>query len=290
MKRYAYFPGCSLEKMAKSYHQSTLETAQALGVDLQELEDWNCCGATAYFHIDEFLAYALCARNLAMAEKEKLDVVAPCSGCFKNMYATREHLKKDADLAEHINDALKEDDLHFKGTSRVRHLLDVFVKDVGLEKIQKAATHPLKGLRVAAYYGCQVVRPRKGSEDVEQPQYFEDLIKALGAEPVEFLLKLRCCGGSLIVTHRKAALTMVHQLLVNASTQKADVMVTVCPLCQVNLECYQGQVNKEFGTEMRVPVLYFTQLMGLAFGIPAKRLGIGREFVAVEEALEGHAS
>jgi len=285
MKRYAYFPGCSLEKMARGYHLSTVETAKALGVDLRELEDWNCCGATAYFHIDEILAYALCARNLALAEQEKLDVVAPCSGCFKNMYATREHLKKDPDLAEHINEALQEDHLRFKGTSRVRHLLDVFVRDVGLERIRKAVSRPLTGLRVAAYYGCQIVRPRKGEEDVERPGYFEDLIRALGAEPVEFLLKLRCCGGSLVVTHRKAALTMVHQLLLNASTQKADVMVTACPLCQTNLECYQGEVNQEFGTDLKVPILYFPQLMGLAFGIPAKRLGIGKEFVDVEAVL-----
>ncbi len=288
MKKYAYFPGCSLEKMALGYNKSTMETAHALGVDLQELEDWNCCGATAYFHIDEILAYTLCARNLAMAEKEKLDVVAPCSGCFKNMHSTREHMKKDADLAEHINDALGEDDLHFSGTSRVHHILDVFVKEVGLDKVRKAAAHPLKGLRVAAYYGCQVIRPRKGREDVEQPRHFEDLISALGAQPVDYRLKLRCCGGSLIVTHREAALAMAHQLLANAADEKADLVVTVCPLCQVNLECYQGLVNRKFGTKFKMPVLYFTQLMGLAFGIAPKKLGIGKEFVPVDDVLAGH--
>ncbi len=289
MKKYAYFPGCSLEKMALGYHKSSVETARALGVVLEELEDWNCCGATAYFHVDELLAYALCARNLAMAEKVKLDVVAPCSGCFKNMYSTREHLRRDADLAEHINDALKEDDLRFRGTSRVRHLLEVFVKDVGLDKIRKAVKKPLKGLRVAAYYGCQIVRPRKEREDVERPRYFEDLVSALGADPVDFLWRLRCCGGSLIVTHRKAALTMVHQLLANVSAQKTDVVATACPLCQVNLECYQDHINKEFGTKFEIPVLYFTQLMGLALGIEPKRLGIGKEFISVDTILEKHA-
>jgi len=132
MKTYAYFPGCSLEKMAHSYHLSTMEISRVLGVELKELEDWNCCGATAYFHVDELLAFTLCARNLAMAEQQKLPLVAPCSGCYKNMYFTRDHLKHDADLAEHINDALAEDNLKFSGDSPVHHLIEVFVNDVGL--------------------------------------------------------------------------------------------------------------------------------------------------------------
>ncbi len=128
MKTYAYFPGCSLEKMAHSYHLSAMETTRALGVELKELEDWNCCGATAYFHVDELLAYTLCARNIAMAEKEKLNLVAPCSGCYKNMFFTRDHLKHDPDLAEHINAALAEDNLQFSGSATVQHLIEVFVQ------------------------------------------------------------------------------------------------------------------------------------------------------------------
>ncbi|NQU10730.1 CoB--CoM heterodisulfide reductase iron-sulfur subunit B family protein [bacterium] len=184
MKNFADFPGCSLEKMAQSYHLSALETTRALGVELLELEDWNCCGATAYFHVDELLAYTLCARNLAMAEKQGADLVAPCSGCYKNLYFTRAHLKKDADLAEHINHALQQDDLQFNGTTAVRHLLEVFVQDVGLKEIKAKVTHPLTGLRVAPYYGCQILRPRKDHEDVEQPRFFEDLLTAVGATPV----------------------------------------------------------------------------------------------------------
>jgi|YelNatPaOPRAMG01_1025707.scaffolds.fasta_scaffold00546_18 heterodisulfide reductase subunit B len=287
MKTYAYFPGCSLEKMAHSYHLSALETTRALGVELKELEDWNCCGATAYFHVDELLAFTLCARNIAMAEKEHLDLVAPCSGCYKNMYFTREHLTHDADLAEHINDALAEDNLQFKGTSSIRHLIEVFVRDVGLEAIKAKVTNPLKGLRVAPYYGCQILRPRKhAGENVEQPRFFEELIAACGATPVDYLLRLSCCGGALIITNRQAALSMVRNLLECAVRAKAAVIVTACPLCQVNLECYQKQVNREFGTELNVPVMYFTQLVGLALGIAPKRLGIGSELVAVMPAIK----
>jgi len=285
MKTYAYFPGCSLESMAASYHLSTIETARALGIELKELEDWNCCGATAYFHIDEILAHTLCARNLAMAEKEHLDLVAPCSGCYKNMYFTNVHLKKDADLAEHINLALSEDNLQFSGTIGVHHLIEVFVHGVGLEEIKRRVTHPLKGLRVAPYYGCQLMRPRKDHEDIEGPHFFEELLAAIGAVPVSYPPKLRCCGGSLIITHRKAALSMVRDLLQSAVQQEAEVIATICPLCQINLECYQSQVNREFGTELSLPVLYFTQLLGLALGIPAKRLGIGSELVSPELAL-----
>lgn len=285
MKSYAYFPGCSLETMARSYHLSAVEVLRKLGVELKEIEDWNCCGATAYFHIDQILAYALCARNLAIAEKDGLDLVAPCSGCYKNMYFANLHLKKDADLAEHINYALQEDNLHFSGAVKVRHLLEVFVNDIGLEEIKSKVTRPLNRLRVAAYYGCQVLRPRKDHEDVERPRFFEELLAAIGAIAVPFPVKLRCCGGSLIVTNRKAALAMVHRLLESAVEHGAEVVATVCPLCQINLECYQQQVNSELGVKVSMPVMYFTQLVGLALGIPAKQLGIGTEVVATPPAI-----
>ncbi len=280
MRQYAYFPGCSLEKIALSYNQSTQETAKKLEVELKELEDWNCCGATAYFHVDEILAYTLCARNLAMAEKENLDLVAPCSACYKNTFFTNKYLKEDPDMADHINVALQEDDLHFSGSISVRHLIEVFTEDVGMEEISERVSQPLKDLRVAPYYGCQIVRPRKDGEEIEQPDFFEKLLSAMGAEPVDFALKTRCCGGSLLISSREAALSMIHMLLKNAEDSGAAVIATACPLCQLNLECYQNQVNQEYGTNFSIPVVYFTQLLGLAFGIPNKRLGIGSELIA----------
>jgi heterodisulfide reductase subunit B len=285
MKEYAYFPGCSLEKMAISYHQSALETTKRLGIKLKELEDWNCCGATTYFYIDELLAYTLCARNLAIAEKTGLDVVAPCSACYKNMYFTAAHLKKDADLAEHVNFALEEDSLHYSGKVNIKHLIEVFAQDVSAEDIKSHVTHPLEGIRVAPYYGCQIVRPQKDKEDVEQPQFFEGILSAIGATPVNYPLKMRCCGGSLIISSRPAALSMVRNLLQCAVDSQATVIATACPMCQVNLECYQQQVNQDFGTNFSFPVLYFTQLIGLAFGIQQKKLGIGKEFVSFAPSL-----
>lgn len=285
MKQYAYYPGCSLESLGKNYHLSGLAVSDELGVELKELEDWNCCGATAYFPVDELLAYTLVSRNLAIAEKTGLqDFVAPCSACYKNAYTTNKYLKNDPDLAEHINYALEEDHLHVEGKMKVRHLIEVFIEDVGLEEIEKKVAHPLKGLRVAPYYGCQIVRPRKDKEDVENPQFFEKLLSAIGAEPIDYASKTRCCGGSLIITNRKAALDMVHKLLQDAVNSNANVIATTCPMCNVNVEVYQSQVNREFGTNFSIPVMYFTQLMGMALGIEPKRIGVGASMLALAQS------
>lgn len=288
MKKFAYYPGCSLETMAASYHVSAVETSAKLGVELVEIKDWNCCGATYYSHIDELLAQTLCARNLAIAEKEQLDMVAPCSGCYKNHYVANTHLKNDPDLAEHLNWAMEEDDLHYGGGIEVHHLLHVFVNDVGLDAIRRCTKRPLKNLRVAAYYGCHAMPPGKnGGVQGEEadPRLFEELLSALGAEALHYPFRMRCCGGSLIATSRKAALGMLDTLLQGAIDAGADVIATACPLCQINLECYQSEINREFDKDISVPVMYFTQLMGLAFGIGQKRLGIGRELVPITPVL-----
>ncbi len=287
MKRYAYFPGCSAEAVSASYHLSTLETGARLGVGLEEIEDWNCCGATPYTNIDEVLAHTLCARNLAIAERAGLDVVAPCNACFKNLHHAAAELKADPDLAAHVNYALEADGLHFGGRAGVHHLIHVFVRDVGLDAVRKQVTQPLAGLKVAAYYGCQLVRPDRGDGfDPEAPRYFEDLLQAIGADPVAFPCRLRCCGASLMVANRRAALAMVRDLLRGATQAGAAVIATACPLCQLNLECYQRDVNAEFGTDYGLPVLYFTQLMGLAMGIEPKKLGVGTEVVSPQPVLD----
>jgi heterodisulfide reductase subunit B len=288
MKTYAYYPGCSLETMAASYHVSAVETAHRLGVKLQEIEDWNCCGATPYSHIDELLATALCARNLALAEREGLDVVAPCSGCFKNLHAANRNMREDRDLAEHMNYALAEDDLAYAGSVEVKHLMEVFARAVGTDAIREQVRKPLEGLQVAPYYGCQMVRPRHAPASVQEtwaPTIFEELMAAIGATPVDFPARLRCCGGSLIATNRAAALALLRTLMESAINAGADVIATACPLCQVNLECYQQEVNRELGTDLSIPILYFTQLMGMALGIAPERLGIGSEIVTPHAVL-----
>jgi len=280
--KYGYFPGCSLETVAQSYDISARITSKKLGLELSELEDWNCCGATAYFHIDEILALTLCARNLAIAEKAGLDVVAPCSACYKNMLEANVRLRQDDDLREHINFALKEDNLQFNGQVRVLHLVDVFMGDAVLAKMRELVVNPLRGLRVAPYYGCQILRPKmeREGENIERPHFLEDLIAVSGAEAIQYPLKTQCCGGSLIITNNSVALKMVHNLLKCATDFDADLIVTTCPLCQINLECYQKQINRVFGTKFSVPVFYFTQLLGVALGIPMRELHIGSEIIS----------
>jgi len=280
MKEFAYFPGCSLEKLAVGYHISALETSKKLGFQLNEIEDWNCCGSTTYFHIDELLAYTLSARNIAIAEKTGLDLVAPCSACYKNMYFAVDHMNTDPDLKDHVNYALEEDNLTFSGQIKVRHLMEIYMEEVGLDVIKSKVTHPLEGMKVAPYYGCQLLRPKKDHMDIEHPLFFEELLTAIGATPVDYPLKTRCCGGSLIISSRPAALSMVKNLLQSALEREAVVIATSCPMCQVKLECYQQSVNQEFGTDYSIPVLYFTQLIGLAMGISPKKLGIGKELVS----------
>jgi heterodisulfide reductase subunit B len=194
-------------------------------------------------------------------------------------------LKHDADLAEHINFALEADDLHFTGNVGVKHLIEVFAQDIGPEALKSKVTKPLEGVKVAPYYGCQINRPQKDHEDVENPMYFEEIMNAIGATAVHYPLKMRCCGGSLIVSSRTPALTMVRNLLQSALDAGANVIATACPMCQNNLECYQQQVNLEFGTKYQVPIVYFTQLIGLALGIPAKKIGLGKEFISFEPSL-----
>jgi heterodisulfide reductase subunit B len=275
--------------MAASYHVSAVEVADNLGISLVEVEDWNCCGATAYSHVDELLAQVLSARNLALAEREeRLDLVAPCSGCFKNLYFANEHMLEDADLMEHMNFALEADDLNYSGSVKVHHLMDMFVSEVGLDAIRAKVVDPLETLRVAPYYGCQMTRPRKPGEsltDVEGPLFFEELMEALGATAVDYPYRMRCCGASLIATSRRAALSMLRDLLQNAVDVGADVIATSCPLCQINLEVYQSEVNRELGMDFSMPIMYFTQLMGLAMGVKPKQLGIGTEVVSVAPVL-----
>jgi len=293
MTAYAYYPGCSLETLAAAYHISTIEVGARLGVEFEEIEDWNCCGATTYSHVDELLSTVLGARNLAMAEAQGRDLVAPCSACYKNLWSANAAMKHDADLTEHMNYALEADDLHYGGGVNVHHIIDVFVEDIGLDAIREQAGIGLGGLKVAAYYGCQIVRPRQEGDDLEDvraPHFFEDLMEAIGGKAVEFPYRLHCCGASLIVTKRTAALHMLRDLLHSATAAGADVIATACPLCQANLEVYRAHVNREFGTDFDIPIMYFTQLMGMAFGIKNRKLGIGKEIVSTARVAEAVAA
>lgn len=289
--KIAYYPGCSLERNASAYHDSAMAVAEPLGIEFQEIDDWNCCGASEYIALEALPAYSAIARNLAIAERETGaggTLVAPCSMCFLNLSKVDHHMSETAAVEGDVNRALAAGGLHYDaGSVNVRHLLHVVVEDVGLEAVKAQVKKPLYGLRVAAYYGCLIVRPAYGHafDDTEQPMSMDRLVAALGATVVDYPMKAQCCGGHMTQISEPVALEMIRRLLHNAAEYSADMIVTLCPMCQLNLDAYQDAVNKHFGTDYHIPILYFTQLMGLAFGYDAKRLGIGKEFVSANPAL-----
>jgi heterodisulfide reductase subunit B len=287
---YGYYPGCSMTNTARPYEVSTRAIAGELGLVFDEVEDWNCCGATEYMALNKTAAYALIGRNLALAEQEGMkELVAPCSACYLNLRKTDYYMKKYKPLAKATNEALAAGGLHYKpGSLVVRHLLDVVVEDVGYDAISAKVTRPLTGLRVAPYYGCLIVRPELDgtpSKNTEYPTHLDHLMEVLGAEVVDFPLKTHCCGGHMTQISADTAYELIRRLLQNAADYKADMLVTLCPMCQFNLDAYQSQVNRHFGTDFKLPVLYFTQMIGLAMGLEPKELAIGREITSAADVL-----
>ncbi len=284
---YAFFPGCSLAHTASAYADSIGGVAERLGLELAEIRDWNCCGATEYFAIEQLPAYALVARNLALVDGDLDQVVAPCSLCYLNLRKTQRALDEGETLRAQVDDALAAGGLSYQpGRLSVRHLLDVVVNDVGLGAIASAVVRPLYGLRIAPYYGCLTVRPGGGFDDPEQPASLDELLRALGAVVVDFPLKADCCGGHMTQISAQVAYSLLRRLLQNATDRGADLLVTACPMCQLNLDAYQGRVNRHFGTSYHLPVLFFTQAIGLALGLAPEALGIGKEIVPAGPVLE----
>jgi heterodisulfide reductase subunit B len=284
--KYAYYPGCSLERSAASYHTSAMAVAERLGLVFEELNDWNCCGATEYFAINLLAAHTLVARNLALVPDDLTELVAPCSACYVNLRKTNKQMAKYPKLGNQVNEALAAGGLKYKpGRVKIRHLLDIIVNDVGYDTIAQDVVKPLNGLRVAPYYGCLIVRPGNGFDNPEYPTTMDRLFRALGAEVVDYPLKAQCCGGHMTQISDKVAYELIRRLLHNAAEYNADVIACVCPMCQLNLDAYQGNVNRHFGTDYNIPILYFTQLMALAFGLSAKQAGLGSEIVSSRAAL-----
>ncbi len=283
--KYAYYPGCSLEASAKEYDVSARAVFRALGSELVDIPDWNCCGSSPAGAVDYLLSLALPARNLALAEQMGLDtVVATCSACYLSLYQVEEHRQRDPQVRAHLDEILGAAGLQYTGKVRVRHMLDVIANDIGVQAIAARKTHDLRGLRVIPYYGCQTVRPYMTYDGPDQPVSMDRVLTALGAEVVPYSLKTRCCGGILITTTKDVGVKLVADLL--AAADGADCVVTVCPLCQMNLDAYQADVSRKLGRPVNIPVLYLTQLMGLAFDLPAEEILLNKNIVSPRPVLE----
>jgi heterodisulfide reductase subunit B len=292
MSDYLFYPGCSMESSAKAYYHSVISVCKSLDVKLKEIDDWNCCGATEYLSLNLAPAYALIARNLALAERQangSKTIVAPCSACYLNLSKADHYMHEDKAFGEKINEALAAGGLHYEpGQLVIRHLLDVVTNEVGLDKVKEKVVKPLTGLRVAPYIGCMLPRPdyNKRYSDSEHPYEVDDLMRSLGAEVIDFPLKTACCGGHMTQIGPDTAFELIRRLIASADEYQADVLVALCPMCQMNLDAFQGQMNGYFHTNYHIPILFFTQLMGLAFGEKSEKLGFGSEFVSAHEAMK----
>lgn len=283
---YTYYPGCSLEATSKAYDRSTQAVAAQIGIKLIELPDWNCCGATAYMSVNELLSFSISARNLALAEQYGRPLVTPCAACFTTLNKTNTYLAEFPKLKEQVNEILDEAELEYNGTVQVRHLLSIFTHDVGADAIKAKVKRDLGGLKVACYYGCQIVRPLHEFDDPEMPNTLDTLINGLGAEAVYFPMKAKCCGGSLIGSTEDAALRLIKDILICAHQYEAKCIVTACPLCQINLDAYQERVRRRYNLDFQMPILFFTQLIGLALGVPDETLGLRSNIVSAESLVE----
>ncbi|SMC60730.1 heterodisulfide reductase subunit B [Desulfocicer vacuolatum DSM 3385] len=284
--KYIYYPGCSLEESAIEYDGATRALMAELGEELIDIEDWNCCGATAAEPMSELLSFVLPARNIALAEKIKNagDILVPCSACYLNLKKVMVERDKDENLSHNIDEALAVDDLKIKGTRRVRHLLDVLAHDIGAARIAQGVMNPLKGLKIAPYYGCQCLRPYGGFDDPEEPVTMTGLIEACGADVFPWDSSAVCCGASGMNTKREVSGKLVQKILMDA--RGADAIVTVCPMCQMNLEGFQKSVARGTSEDLSITVLYLPQLLGLAMGLSEEAVMLHKNLAVADTFLE----
>lgn len=286
--KLAYYPGCSLESTGKEYDMSTKEVFKALDIELSGLKDWNCCGSSAASSIDYLLSLALPARNLAISENENLDVMAPCPECYLKLWKACESVKADPEVLDKVNKILEGTGLKLQGNIDVKHPVYVLVNDFGLEKLKEQVVKPLDELKVVPYYGCVMLKPPRGDrvDSAENPTGLDRMITTVGAAVVPFDLKVSCCGGALMLTNREVMLKLTHELLKSAKNAGADCIITACPLCHMALDARQIEVEKEYNEKIDMPILYFTQLIGLALGIGPNKLGLNKNFVSAEKLLK----
>jgi heterodisulfide reductase subunit B2 len=276
MPEYGYFPGCSLRGTGVAYEESLLSLFKILGLSLKELDDWNCCGATSYMSLDETSAFALSARNLGLAQKAgHRDIVAPCSACYLALRKTQDYAGKYPEIGREVH-ACMPGNSHGLESMRVRHPLEVLYTDIGAEKIKSLKTRSWRGGRIACYYGCQIVRPYSEVDRASDPMRMDELMEAVGVPTVQYALKTKCCGGSLTGTIHEVGVRMNYILLKEAARKGAQAIVTVCPLCQFNLDAYQSELRRTTGDLIDMPIFYYTQILAWLLGADRKSLGLKR--------------
>ncbi len=288
-KEYAFYPGCSsqLKASAANYLTSVNSMCKTLDIKLTEIPDWNCCSASiGYCEGSELPRLALNARNFALAESHLpgQDIVATCAACWLGSRESKERLEHNNVLMEDTNKALKEAGLNLKVIPEVRHMVEVLIEDLGYGELAKPVKKSLAGMKFAGYVGCQTNRPFGiAGESFENPQYLDKMIEMVGAEPVKYDQKVTCCGGALAFSEPEKAQKQIRDIVESAYDHGADMIVTPCQLCQANVEIYQSEINKKQGTKFNMPVVYYTQLMSIAYGASAAQAGLGGQLIKAEK-------
>lgn len=290
MKQYSFYPGCSSQKgaSAENYMRSTNSISKELGIQLNEIPDWNCCAASiGYAGGGELPRLVLSARNLALSEQAhpQQDIVATCAACWLATRETKERLEHDKQLFAEANTALKEAGLQLKNEKNVRHMVEVLIEDFGYEEIKKHVKKPLEGIKIAGYVGCQTNRPFGiAGESFENPLYLDKLTETLGADPVKnYDKKVSCCGGALAFSEPEKSQALIKDIIGAAYDGGADMIVTPCPVCQMNVEVYQDQINQKYGTKFKIPVVYYSTLMSVAFGQSAKEAALDGQVIPAKQ-------
>lgn len=287
-KEYSFYPGCSSERKASaSNYMVSVETmCKTLDIKLNEIPDWNCCGASiGYAEGGELPRHALNARNIALSEKHNAgqDIVATCAACWLGTKETQERLSRSDQLLADTKEALKEAglDMDYKGEVPIRHMVEVLIEDFGYDGLAKPVKKPLEGIKIAGYVGCQTNRPfGVDGESFENPKYLDKLVETMGAEPVEkYDQKVTCCGGALAFSEPEKSQAQIKNIIESAYDHGAEMIVTPCPVCQMNVEVYQGQINKKYNTKFKIPVTYYSQLMAVAYGGNVKEAGLNGNIV-----------
>ena len=281
---YSYYPGCSLHSSAKEFDISTRVVMQELGIELEELEDWSCCGGSIAAGVSHEVGMALAARNVVLAQQKNRDLLASCSGCYNKSAKAAKALENETERNK-ITPILSQMGMSVSDSNtKVRNVVDVLANDVDISsRIKK----PLRGLKVACYYGCLLTRPQEltGWDSPVFPMSMDKLSEICGAEVVDFRSKTKCCGGPILVPQEKVAFELTKRLLDEAKSLGADCMVLACPLCANNLELRQPDIEKAYNVSYKLPILYITEIMGLALGIKPGKLGINKHVVSPKPVL-----
>lgn len=286
--KYAFFPGCVSKGGCPELYQSMMEVYPSLGVELEEMTTATCTGAGVLQEKDLKLGDVLNARTFALAERLNLPIMTICSTCQGVMSQAHARLMAEPEYLNQINEVLAEEGLTYQGTVSIRHFLWILLEDVGIRRLQEAVTRPLTGLRVAPFYGCYLQRPSEAlgfEEHQSRAQSLETVIRLLGADIVDFPGKTRCCGLPILTINERNSLAMVANHTLEAKDQGADVMVTPCPLCHLNLDGMQSKASNQRSVSINLPILHLPQLLGLAMGLDLKRLGLHRNLIAPFSAL-----